>query len=156
LNLDENLILRVQSGLEEDLTRDCVDQSRVKTEGDASKNKDPDLMKEAFAKLSGDEIAVFMRAFSAASSVNAPKPAPALAPAPRVELPPIDVKLDGPASYLSWSRRVRYTLVGRRLEGYLTGAITEPDEGTPAWEEWRSTHMLVYELNDSADRSQCR
>jgi hypothetical protein len=109
-------------------------------EGDASKNKDPDLMKEAFAKLSGNEIAAFMRAFNAASSVNAPKPAPA----PRVELPPIDVKLDGPASYLSWSRRVRYTLVGRRLEGYLTGAITEPDEGTPAWEEWRSTHMLVY------------
>jgi hypothetical protein len=39
---------------------------------------------------------------------------------------------------------VRYTLVGRRLEGYLTRAITEPDEGTPTWEEWRSTHMLVY------------
>jgi hypothetical protein len=97
-------------------------------EGDASKNKDLDLMKEAFAKLSGDEIAAFMRAFSAASSVNAPKPAPA----PRVELPPIDVKLNGPASYMSWSRRVRYTLVGRRLEGYLTGAITEPDEGTSA------------------------
>jgi hypothetical protein len=116
-------------------------------EGDASKNKDPDLMKEAFAKLSGDEIAVFMRAFSAASSVNAPKPA--LAPVPRVELPPIDVKLDGPASYLSCSHRVRYTLVGRRLEGYLTGAITEPDEGTPAWEEWRSTHMLVYWLLSS-------
>jgi hypothetical protein len=33
-------------------------------EGDASKNKDPDLMKEAFAKLSGDEIATFMRATS--------------------------------------------------------------------------------------------
>jgi hypothetical protein len=62
-----------------------------------------------------------------------------MAPTPRVELPPIDVKLDGPASYLSWSRQVRYTLVGRRLEGF-----TEPDEGTPAWEEWRSTHMLVY------------
>jgi hypothetical protein len=100
-------------------------------ERDASKNKDPDLMKEDFAKLSGDEIAAFMRAFSAASSVNAPKPAPAS----RVDLPPIDVKLDGPALYLSWSRRVRYTLVGRRLEGYLTGAITEPDEGTPASEE---------------------
>jgi hypothetical protein len=97
-------------------------------------------MKDTFAKLSGDEIADFMRAFSAASSVNAPKPAPA----PRVELPSIDVKLDGTASYLSWSRRVRYTLVGRRLEKNLTGAITEPDEGTLAWEELRSTHMLVY------------
>jgi hypothetical protein len=111
----------------------CRSESGQKIEGDASKNKDPDLMKEAFAKLSGDEIAAFMRAFSATSSVNAPKPA--LAPAPRVELPSIDVKLDGPASYLSWSRRVRYTLVGRRLEGYLTGAIIEPDSDTPAWEE---------------------
>jgi hypothetical protein len=70
-------------------------------EGDASKNKDPDLMKEAFAKLSADEIAAFMRAFSAASSVNAPNPAQAPTPALRVELPLIDVKLDGPASYLS-------------------------------------------------------
>jgi hypothetical protein len=103
--------------------------------GDASKNKDPDIMKEVFVKLSVDEIAAFMRAFSAASNVNAPKPAPAPTLALRVELPPIDVKLDGPVSYLSWSRRVRYTLVGRRLEGYLTGAITEPDEGTPTWEE---------------------
>jgi hypothetical protein len=59
-----------------------------KIEGDASKNKDPYLMKEAFAKLSGDEIAAFMRAFSAASSVNALKPAPAPAPAPRVDVKP--------------------------------------------------------------------
>ena len=103
-------------------------------------------MKEALEKLSGDEIAMLMRAFSFASSDTAPKPtpAPAPAPAPRVELPPIDVKLDGPASYLRWSRRVRYTLVGRKLEGYLTGAVTEPVEGTPVWDEWRSTHMLVY------------
>ncbi|XP_047312938.1 uncharacterized protein LOC124916252 [Impatiens glandulifera] len=101
-------------------------------------------MKEALEKLSGDEIAMLMRAFSFASSDTAPKPTPAPTPAPRVELPPIDVKLDGPASYLRWSRRVRYTLVGRKLEGYLTGAVTKPVEDTPAWDDWRSIHMLVY------------
>ena len=96
---------------------------------DSSKAKDSNPMKEALEKLSGDEIAMLMRAFSFASSDRTP------APAPRVELPPINVKLDGPASYLSWSCRVRYTLVGRKLEGYLTGAITEPAEGTPARDE---------------------
>ena len=55
--------------------------------GDLSKGKDPILIKEAFGKLSGDEIAALIRAISLASSENAPK----LGPAPRVKLPPIGV-----------------------------------------------------------------
>ncbi|XP_020249902.1 uncharacterized protein LOC109827322 [Asparagus officinalis] len=62
----------------------------------------------------------------------------------KLELPPIDLKPDGPATYLSWSRRVRYTLVERNLEEYLTGEKTEPDEGTVGRDEWKSTHILVY------------
>jgi hypothetical protein len=38
----------------------------------------------------------------------------------KLDLPPIDLKLDGPAIYLSWSRRIETALVGKRLEGYLT------------------------------------
>jgi Retrotransposon gag protein len=62
----------------------------------------------------------------------------------RIELPLLDRKLDGPASYLSWSRRVRYTLEGKDLEGYLTGDKREPAEGSPKRAEWKSTHMTIY------------
>jgi hypothetical protein len=77
-------------------------------------------------------------------------------PVPRVELPAVDMKLEGPATYLSWSRRVRYTLIGKDLEGvrytligkdlegFLTGEKTKPAEGTPGRTEWKSTHMIVY------------
>ena len=44
--------------------------------GDLRKNKDLILIKEAFRKLSGDEIAALMRAFRFVSSENAPKPTP--------------------------------------------------------------------------------
>jgi Retrotransposon gag protein len=56
----------------------------------------------------------------------------------------LDRKLDGSASYLSWSRRVRYTLEGKDLEGYLTGDKKKPAEGSPKRAEWKSTHMTIY------------
>ncbi|XP_078162734.1 uncharacterized protein LOC144557937 [Carex rostrata] len=62
----------------------------------------------------------------------------------RLDLPPIDTKLDGPEKYLSWSRRVRYTLAGKNLEGYLTGDKAEPMEDALGRDEWKATHMQVY------------
>jgi Retrotransposon gag protein len=62
----------------------------------------------------------------------------------RIDLPLLDRKLDGPGSYLSWSRRVRYTLEGKDLEGYLTGDKKESAEGYPEGAEWNSTHMTIY------------
>jgi hypothetical protein len=51
-------------------------------------------------------------------------------PVQRIDLSLLDRKLDGSASYLSWSHRVRYTLEGKDLEGYLTGDKNEPAEGS--------------------------
>jgi hypothetical protein len=81
---------------------------------------------------------MLMRAFSVAASESTPRPVQ------RIELPLLDRKLDGPASYLSWSRLVRYTLEGKDLEGYLTGDKNEPVEGSPERSEWKSTHMTIY------------
>jgi hypothetical protein len=44
----------------------------------------------------------------------------------KLDLPPVDLKLNGPATYLSWSRRIETALVGKILDGYLTGAKAEP------------------------------
>jgi hypothetical protein len=40
----------------------------------------------------------------------------------KLDLPLVDLNLDGPTTYLIWSRRIEAVLVGKRLEGYLTGA----------------------------------
>ena len=62
---------------------------------------------------------------------------------PRLELLPVDLKLDGPATYLSWSRRITGALAGRGLEGYLTGEEKEPvDPTTAEWKTWRTTFHL--------------
>ena len=102
----------------------------------SGKGKNP--MEEVLGKLTTSEISMLMRAFSVAASESAPRPVQ------RVELPPVDTKLDGPASYLSWSRRVKYTLAGNDLEGYLMGDKVEPTEGTPCRAKWKFTHMTVY------------
>ncbi|XP_078182084.1 uncharacterized protein LOC144575718 isoform X2 [Carex rostrata] len=95
---------------------------------------------EACAKLTVEELTAMIRQFA---MCQAPV-APVELTQQRLDLPPIDMKLDGPASYLSWSRRVRYTLEGNNLEGYLTGEKAEPTEGAPGRDEWKSTHMQVY------------
>lgn len=64
---------------------------------------------------------------------------------PRLELLPVDLKLDGPATYLSWSRRVMGALAGRGLDGYLSGEVKEPaDSKSDEWKVWRTTHMSLY------------
>jgi hypothetical protein len=62
----------------------------------------------------------------------------------KLDLPPIDLKLDGPTTYLSWSRRIKGALAGRTLEGFLTGENEEPKQDTIGWNEWKTTHMLLY------------
>jgi hypothetical protein len=62
----------------------------------------------------------------------------------KLDLPPVDLKLDGPAAYLSWSRQIKGALVGRNLEGFLTGENEEPKQDTVGWNEWNTTHMLLY------------
>lgn len=100
-------------------------------------NKNP--MEEIVKKLDPADLATLMQFMRMSMGESATRP-----PSVKVELPPIDLKLDGPATYLSWSRRVRYTLTGRNLEGFLTGDRVEPIEGATGRDEWKSTHMLVY------------
>jgi hypothetical protein len=96
------------------------------------------LMEMVIAKLSATKLQMLMRAFSVVASESTPRPVQ------RIDLPLLDRKLDGPASYLSWPRRVRYTMEGKDLEGYLTGDKKEPAEGSPERAEWKSTHMTIY------------
>ncbi|KAF9661127.1 hypothetical protein SADUNF_Sadunf19G0035400 [Salix dunnii] len=102
---------------------------------EASKNP----MEEIVKKLGPADLATLMQFMRMSMGESATRPLSV-----KVELPPIDLKLDGPATYLSWSRRVRYTLTGRNLEGFLTGDRVEPIEGATGRDEWKSTHMLVY------------
>jgi hypothetical protein len=102
----------------------------------AEEGKNP--MEGVMAKLSATELQMLMRAFSVAASESTPRPVQ------RIDLPLLDRKLDGSASYLSWSRRVRYTLEGKDLEGYLTGDKKKIAEGSPERAEWKSTHMTIY------------
>ncbi|XP_020258255.1 uncharacterized protein LOC109834633 [Asparagus officinalis] len=101
---------------------------------EGSGNTNP--LAEVMSKLNPDDVVVLMRAFKMSASESKPKQ--------KIELPPIDMKLEGPATYLSWSRRVRYTLEGKGLEGYLTGEKEEPSQNAPERAEWKSTHMQVY------------
>jgi hypothetical protein len=102
----------------------------------AEEGKNP--MEGVMAKLIATELQILMRAFSVAASESTPRPVQ------RIDLPLLDRKLDGPALYLSWSRRVRYTLEGKDLEEYLTRDKNESAEGYPERAEWKSTHMTIY------------
>jgi hypothetical protein len=62
----------------------------------------------------------------------------------KLDLPPVDLKFDGPATYLSWSRRIKGALAGRNLKGFLTGENKEPKQDTIRWNKWKTTHMLFY------------
>ena len=95
-------------------------------------------MEEIIKKLNPAEVSTLMKLMKLSAGESATKPSK------KLELPTIDLKLDGPGTYLSWSRRVRYTLTGRNMEGYLTGEVTESEEDSEGRDEWNATHMLVY------------
>lgn len=59
----------------------------------------------------------------------------------KVDLPQVELKLDGPGTYLSWSRRIETPLIGRKLEGYLTWDEAAGSVGGER--EWKVTHALV-------------
>jgi gag-polypeptide of LTR copia-type len=42
----------------------------------------------------------------------------------------VEIKLDGSATYLSWSRRVRRALEGKNLDGYITGEMVVSTKGS--------------------------
>lgn len=62
----------------------------------------------------------------------------------KMDLPPVDLKLKGPTTYLSWSCRIMGALAGRNLERYLTGEKVEQGKDTDEWNGWKTTHMLLY------------
>ena len=116
----------------------------------SGKEKEKDLFEEAIEKLTTKDVSAMMthmmREFAMSGLGQAPA-APVVPVEPRqhrLDLPPIDTKLNGPENYPSWSRRVRYTLTGKNLEGYLTGDKAEPMEGAPGRDDWKATHMQVY------------
>jgi lipid-binding SYLF domain-containing protein len=69
----------------------------------------------------------FMRLSKGAEVSTHPQPV-------KLDLLLVDLKLDGPATYLSWSCRIKGFLAGRNLEGFLTGE-EEPRQDTARWNE---------------------
>ena len=62
----------------------------------------------------------------------------------KLDLQSVEIKLDGPATYLSWSYRVKRALEGKNLDGYITGEMVVPAKGSAWYSEWRSTNSLLH------------
>src|SRR2546430_11718395 len=56
------------------------------------------------------------------------------------------VKLDGPKTYLIWSRQCTVTLKARRLFGYVTGTKKQPSDEDPTYEQWDEQNSLTMSL----------
>ena len=64
---------------------------------------------------------------------------------PRINLFPVDFKLDGPATYLSWLHRITGALARRGLDGDLIGEEKEPPvEMSSEAKAWKAIHMSLY------------
>ncbi|XP_039821510.1 uncharacterized protein LOC120683501 [Panicum virgatum] len=62
----------------------------------------------------------------------------------KLELPPIDIKLEGIKNYLAWSRRALLFLKAKKLESYINGEMAEPkDKSSNEWKNWDATNSLV-------------
>ncbi|XP_074337147.1 uncharacterized protein LOC141674319 [Apium graveolens] len=62
----------------------------------------------------------------------------------RLELFPIEHKLEGVKNYLSWSRRVKLILEAKDLEHYIEETCKESkDKSSVAWKTWKTTNSLV-------------
>ena len=46
----------------------------------------------------------------------------------KLELLSVDIKLEGMKNYLAWSRRTLLQLQSKKLEGFINGEITEPND----------------------------
>jgi hypothetical protein len=56
----------------------------------------------------------------------------------------IDLKLEGAANYMSWSRRMRLDVEQKDLGGYLLGTVGEPGDKTSAeGKKWKTINSLL-------------
>jgi hypothetical protein len=62
----------------------------------------------------------------------------------KLELMPIDIKLEGIKNYLAWSRRALLLLKAKKLEGFVNGEIAETkNKASEEWKSWDATNSLV-------------
>ena len=103
--------------------------------GDESEN----AFAKACSKLTPDELAIMVRALTVCQV-----PAESKSKVMKLELQSVEIKLDGPATYLSWSRRVKRALEGKNLDGYITGDMVVPEKDSAGYSEWRSMNSLLH------------
>src|SRR4051812_18625935 len=56
------------------------------------------------------------------------------------------VKLDGPKTYLIWSRQCTVALKARRLFGYVAGTKKQPSDDDSTYEQWDEQNSLTMSL----------
>ena len=101
-------------------------------------------MDEVFSKLNKDEVKTLVK-YIKQSEIVASGGVTGTQPPPRLELIPVDFKLDVPATYMSWSRRITGALAGRGLDGFLIGEETKPlIKMSSKWKPRRATHISLY------------
>ena len=62
----------------------------------------------------------------------------------KLELMPNEIKLEGVGNYLSWSRRGMLILRTKSIEGYVLGAVNEPEDKLgQEWRKWNATDSLI-------------
>ena len=70
--------------------------------------------------------------------------------AQKLEMSPLDMKLEGATNYLSWSRRALWAVEQKELDGYLLGTVVEPrDTSSAEGKRWKVIHsvLMVWLLN---------
>ena len=70
--------------------------------------------------------------------------------AQKLEMSPLDMKLEGATNYLSWSRRALWAVEQKELDGYLLGTVVEPGDKSSAEDKrWKVIHsvLMVWLLN---------
>ena len=64
--------------------------------------------------------------------------------AQKIELSPMDMKLEGAANCLSWSRRALLVVVQKELDGHLLGTVDEPrDKTSVEGKRWKVINSIL-------------
>ncbi|XP_071679982.1 uncharacterized protein [Lolium perenne] len=62
----------------------------------------------------------------------------------KLELPANEIKLEGVANYLRWSRRALLILNSKGLDERVSGEAAEPaDKTSPEWKQWNAINSLI-------------
>ncbi|KAM3194400.1 hypothetical protein ACQJBY_070840 [Aegilops geniculata] len=62
----------------------------------------------------------------------------------KLEMSPLDMKLEGATNYLSWSRRALLAVEQKELDGHLLGAVDEPgDKTTAEGKRWKVINSVL-------------